>query len=112
MPTVLPDLDVEKIRRFCRTRVPAAMADKVRIEATTRGKTVSVHERRPPWDGSPGEWTATPIAQLRYEGDGLWTLYFADRNGTWMRFPEREPLQPVDVLVSELEEDSTCLFWG
>lgn len=42
MPTVLPDLDVEKIRRFCRTRVPAAMADKVRIEDTARGKTVSI----------------------------------------------------------------------
>ena len=53
-----------------------------------------------------------PIAQLRYEGDGLWTLYFADRNGKWVRFPELEPLQPVDVLVNELEVDSTCLFWG
>lgn len=112
MPTVLPDLDVEKIRRFCRARVPAAVADKVRVDATTRGKTVSIHERRPPWDGSPGEWTSTPIAQLRYEGEGLWTLYFSDRNGKWVRFPEREPFQPVDVLVNELEEDSTCLFWG
>jgi hypothetical protein len=112
VPTVLPDLDVEKVRRFCRNRVPAAVADKVRIEATIRGKNVSVHERRPPWDGSPGEWTSMPIAQLRYEGDGLWTLYFADRNGKWVRFPELEPLQPVDVLVNELEVDSTCLFWG
>lgn len=109
---MLPDLDVEKLRRFCRLRVPAAVADRVRIDATTRGKNVSIHERRPPWDGSPGEWTSTPIAQLRYEGDGLWTLYFADRNGKWVRFPGLDPLQPVDVLVNELETDSTCLFWG
>jgi hypothetical protein len=112
VPTVLPDLDVEKLMLFCRTRVPAAVADKVRIEATARGKSVSIRERRPPWDGSPGEWTSTPIAQLRYEGDGLWTLFFADRNGEWVRFPELEPMQPVAVLIKELEEDSTCLFWG
>jgi len=112
VPTVLPDLDLEKLRRYCRTRVPARVADEVRLEVTTRGKNVSIHERRPPWDGSPGDWTSTPIAQLRYEGDGAWTLYFADRNSKWVRYPELEPMQPVDVHINELEVDPTCLFWG
>jgi hypothetical protein len=107
----LPDLDVEKLRRFCRARVPATLIDKVRLEVTTRGESVCIHERRPPWDGRPGEWTSMPIAQLRYQGDGKWTLRAADRNGKWMRYPV-EPKQSVDVLINELEEDPTFIFWG
>ena len=108
----LPDLDVERLKRFCRTRVPSTLADKVRLEVTTRGKSVSIHERRPPWDGKPGEWTSMAIAQLRYEGDGRWTLYFGDRNDRWVRYPELAPKQPIGLLINELDEDPTCIFWG
>ena len=52
------------------------------------------------------------IAQIRYEGDGTWTLYFGDRYGTWTMYFDLDPKQPVDVLLNELEEDPTCVFWG
>jgi hypothetical protein len=78
---VLPELDVEKVRRWCRDRVPAKFADQVRLEVSTRGKSISIHECRPVWRGAPGDWTKTAIAQIRYEGDGTWTLYFGDRYG-------------------------------
>jgi len=45
--TVLPELDVEKVRRWCRHRVPAKFADEVRLGVTTRGKNISIHECRP-----------------------------------------------------------------
>ena len=112
MPIVLPELDVEKVKRFCRQRVPDSLADEVRLEVSTRGKNVSIHERRPPWRGGPGEWTSMPIAQLRYEGDGTWTLYFGDRYGKWTMYFDLDPKQPVDVIIHELEEDPTCVFWG
>ena len=48
-PPVLPELDVEKVRRWCRDRVPAKFADEVRLEVTTRGKSISIHECRPVW---------------------------------------------------------------
>jgi hypothetical protein len=112
MPVVLPDLDVEKVRRFCRTRIPDAVANNVRLEATTRSRSVFIHERRPPWDGSPGEWTSMPIAQPRYEDDGKWTLFFANQYRKWVRYPELEPKQPIDVLISEINQDPTCIFWG
>ena len=57
MVTVLPELDVEKVRRWYRDRIPAKFADEVRLEVTTRGKSVSIHECRPIWKGPPGEWT-------------------------------------------------------
>ena len=112
VPTVLPDLDVEKLRRFCTKRVPKTLADEVRLEVTTRGKSISIHERRPLWRGPTGEWTSMPIAQLRYEGDGAWTLYFGDRHGKWVVYPALEPRQRVDAIINELEEDPTCIFWG
>ena len=56
-----------------------------------RGRRVSIHEQRPVWRGAPGDWTSMPIAQLRYEGDGRWTLYFGDRNGKWTQYFDLEP---------------------
>jgi hypothetical protein len=109
--TVLPELDIEKLRRSCRKRVPEQLADEVRLEVTVRGKRVSVHECRPPWMGV-GEWTSMPIAQIRYEGGGLWSLYFGDRYGKWTEYFDLEPSQPIDVIIAELEEDPTCVFWG
>jgi hypothetical protein len=109
---VIPDLDVEKVKRFCRDRVPAEFKDEVRLEATTRGKSVSIHECRPVWRGAPGEWTRMSIAQVRYEGDGAWTLYFGDRNGRWTTYPVLDAKQPIDVILEEIETDPTALFWG
>ncbi len=112
MATVLPDIDVEKVKRYCRARIPDTLKDEVRLEVTTRGKSVSIHECRPVWRGAPGEWTRMPIAQLRYEDDGTWTLYFGDRNNKWAMYFDLDGHQPVDVIINELETDPTCLFWG
>ena len=109
--TVLPDLDVEKLRRFCKGRVPERVKDKVRLEVTVKGKRVSIHERRPPFLGV-GEGTSSPIAQVRYEGDGTWTLYFGDRYGKWRLYFDLDTNQPIDVIIKELEVDPTSVFWG
>jgi DUF3024 family protein len=109
---VLPETDLEKLRRFCEDRVPEHVRDKVRLEIITRGKHVQLNERRPPWTGRPGEWTTSKIAQLRYDGHDLWTLYFADRYDGWTLYFDLDPHQPVDVIINELTEDPTCVFWG
>lgn len=112
MASVLPELDVEKVRRWCRERVPAKFKDEVRLEVTTRGKSISIHECRPIWRGAPREWTRTPIAQIRYEGAGTWTLYFGDRNGKWTMYFDLDANQPIGVILDEIGMDPTCVFWG
>jgi DUF3024 family protein len=112
VPTPLPELDVEKLRRFCRARVPDGLRDEIRLDVTTRGKHVAVHECRPAWRGAPGEWTSMPVAQLRYEGNGTWTLYFGDRYSKWTMYLELDPRIPIDVIIKELEDDPTGVFWG
>jgi hypothetical protein len=98
---VLPELDVEKVKRWCRDRVPAKFADEVRLEVTARGKSVSIHECRPIWRGAPGEWSRPPIAQIRYQGDGTWTMY-----------SDLGAHQPIDVILGEIGIDPACIFWG
>ena len=112
MAIVLPEFDVEKVRRWCRERVPAKFNDEVRLEVSTRGKSISIHECRPVWRGAPGEWTKMPIAQLRYEGDGTWTLDFGDRYGGWTMYSDLAAKQPIDVIIKKLETDPTFVFWG
>jgi hypothetical protein len=111
----IPELDVEKVKRFCAKKVPDTLADEVRLEVTIRGRSLSIHERRPVWRGAPGDWTSTPIAQFRYDGDGdgdgKWTLYFGDHNGKWVLYFDLDPKQPIHVLINELEDDPTCVFW-
>ena len=48
----------------------------------------------PVWKGAPGEWTRMAIAQIRYEGDGSWTLYFGDRHGKWTEYFDLDSNQP------------------
>ena len=59
-PTVLPEPDIEKLRRFCEQRVPARAKEQVRLEVSVKGKRVSVHEHRAPYLGLAGEWTSMP----------------------------------------------------
>ena len=111
-PSVLPEHDVEKIRRFCAERIPVALKSEVRLEVSVRGRRVSIHERRPVMLGAPVKWTKMPIAQLRYEDDGTWSLYFGDRYGTWSEYFDLDRHQPIEVVINELAEDPTCVFWG
>ena len=73
--------------RRCPRRFPTRCVSRSRRE----GNNVSIDECRPVWRGAPGEWTTMPVAQLRYDGDGAWTLYFGDRNGKWTLSFDLEP---------------------
>ena len=111
MPAV-PELDLARIRQFCETRVPAHLRDQVRVEAAVRGKSVTIFDCHPPWHEDLTEWTRVPVAQLRYDPDSTtWTLYWADRNSKWHRYDAIEP-GTADELLSEINEDPTCIFWG
>src|SRR5918996_3943224 len=43
------ELDLARIRRWARDRVPVEHEDNVRVEVGVRGANVTVFERRPPW---------------------------------------------------------------
>ena len=107
----LPDDALDKVLIFCSAKMPHDLADKSYLEVTTTDSTLSIHECRLLLQGLPNQWTKTPVAQLRREGDG-WTLYFGDRYGGWTHYDDLDPAQSVDAVIAELEADPTSVFWG
>lgn len=88
--------------------------DKVRIEVDVSPTAITIFECRPPWD-SPGRavnWTRFPVARLRRRRDGVWTLYWRDRNLKFHRYEEVSPTSSIDVLLDEIDRDPTAIFWG
>ncbi len=108
-----PELAVAKIKRYCTDKTPPELRDKMRLEVDVRGNSVAISDCRPLWGGGPGEWTRMKIAQLRYDpSTATWTLYWADRNSRWHRYDDVEPTRDLDVLIAEIDEDPTSIFFG
>jgi Protein of unknown function (DUF3024) len=111
MPAI-PEVDLQRIKRFCVEESPAEQADKVRVVHKVRGKSVTIFESRPPWDGRGAEWIDVPVAQLRYSPETTkWSLHWADRNSRWHPYEFIRP-GSVTSLLEEVEKDTTCIFWG
>ena len=110
----LPADAVAQVERYCETRVPVDMRSHVRIEHSVRGNAITIVERRPPWSELIGpEWTSMNIAQLRYdERARTWSLYAADRNSRWFLYDNVGPAPDVGLLLAEISDDPTCIFWG
>jgi hypothetical protein len=107
-------MDVARIQRWCRARVPEHVRDEIRVEADLADRHVTIVECRPPWRVDAGrEWTRFPIARLRYtKATRLWSLYWRDRNLKFHTYERASPTASVDDLLAELDRDPTAIFWG
>ena len=109
----IPQEAVAAIAAWCASRVEDEHTDDLRIEHETDRSRVTIVERRPPWDGGPGEWTRTTVAQLRYaSSDGHWSLFCADGNGRWCPYDDAPASSDVSTLLEEIDDDPTGIFWG
>ena len=108
--TSIPDTDRARISEYCEEKIPDAMRDQVRIEATFRGDSVTLFECRAPWDPASPDWTRTKVARLR-RGATQWELDCADGRGKWYRF-DPAPNGTLDELLDEIDADTTGIFWG
>ena len=113
-PTLLSELDLARIQRFCDGRVPARLRDQIRIEFEVRGGSVTILECRPPWRPANGpEWTRVPVARLRHvAAQRVWLLDWCDRNLRWHRYDGIDPSPNVDPLLAEIKADPIAIFWG
>lgn len=107
----IPDDALDAVRRFCADRSPEDMLGHYRFEVEVDGNKVSILERRPPWDGGPGDWTKTNVAQLRFAA-GKWTLYESSAERRWRQFRFRGSTPDVGPLLDEITEDPTGSFFG
>ena len=50
---------------------------------------------------------------MRYDATTRrWTIYWADRNGRWLRYPPARPARSVEKLLEIIENDSSGAFFG
>ena len=112
----LPDVTRARIEKrlseYCENKVPPEMRDKHRLGFKVRGNSVTLFEERPSFF-NPFEWVEIVLAQFRYDPKKKkWTLYCADRNSRWHQYWDLEPDKDFEVLLREVEEDPTFIFWG
>jgi hypothetical protein len=110
----LPELDVARVERWCRARVPEQVRDRVRVEVDVADRHLTIVECRPLWRADLGtEWTRFPIARLRYtKGTRLWSLYWRDRNLRFHSYDRVPATTSVEDLLAEVDRDPTAIFWG
>jgi len=101
-----------KLSEFIKRRCPGQVRDQLRLSFTIRGSSATLFEERPSLS-DPSHWTTAPAAQFRYDSHTReWTLFCADRNSRWQPYWQIEPNRDLDVLLLEVEEDPTGIFWG
>ena len=110
----LPELDVARVHRWARARVPVQVRDEVRVEVDVADRHLTVVECRAPWrPGTGEEWTRLPIARLRFtKATGLWSLFWRDRNLRFHAYDLAAATPQLDELLAEIDRDPTAIFWG
>lgn len=104
--------DLARVARWCQQRIPAHARHQVRLEHQTHGHTVTIVERRAPWDPDHGpEWTSRPIAQLRHSTHG-WRLYWADSNSRWHLTHDVPTATSVAPLLEVIDDPGQPPFLG
>ena len=102
-----------KVEAYCERHVPEQYRDEMRLDASARGKAITIVERRPPWREDYGpEWTSMRIAQMRYDpATSCWSIFWADRNDRWLRYPAR-PARSIERILAVIESDQSGAFFG
>ncbi len=108
-----PEIDVARVRRFCRDRIPVHVRDRIRLDVDVSGRAITIVERRAPWAPEIGpEWTSMPIARLRLHAtDGTWALFWSDSNNVWHR-DSLEPTPQIHRLLARVADDPSNRYWG
>ncbi len=71
-------------------------------------------ECRPPWrEGFGTEWTRFPIVRLGYNQTRReWQIYWRDQNLKFHMFDRVAASPNVEHLLTEIDHDTTGIFWG
>lgn len=110
----LPDLDVARVRRWCEQRLPEHARSQVRMECEIAARHLTLVERRAPWREECGtEWSRLPIARLAYsQTTHQWSLHWRDRNPKPHPYDNAQPTTDIRILMDEIDNDPTHIFWG
>jgi hypothetical protein len=100
------------LTRFYDRRVLSHVQHQVRLGHSIRGNSITLFEIRPGYD-NPAAWLKSPVAQFRFSSStGLWSLYWHGPNRRWQPYGNMTATLNFEKLLTELDRDPTCIFWG
>jgi hypothetical protein len=110
LPDPVRDGAVAILERYCGARA----SDARRLEHRERGDSITLVERRPPWQPGPDAgWSSLDVAQLRYDaGSEHWSLFWRRASGRWERYDGVESAASIATLLAEIDADPDGVFWG
>jgi Protein of unknown function (DUF3024) len=112
----LPPEDLERVGAYVdqlNGSMPPDVARQLRYRIDVHRNAVTIVETRPhdPADES-SPWFDLPVARLRFFRSRGWELYWTDRNGDFHVYDLIDPTLDVRVLLDEIDQDPTCIFFG
>jgi hypothetical protein len=111
--TELELAEIEKaVGGLCGRRTRPELKSTVSIEYVVNGHDVTIFERRPRWDGTPGH-TEAGIAKLKFtRSTAQWRLLWMRRDMKWHAYDTRSASGDLSTLVREVDEDEYGCFFG
>ena len=112
LPPLVRQVVEKHLGRYCARRIPEEAKDHVRIAYKIRGNSVTLYEKRPS-RLNPDQSTDLSVAQFRFEPESnQWKLYCSDRRSRWHEYRDLDPSRDFKVLLREVEDDPSAIFWG
>jgi len=112
----LPAADVELVAAFVNklnAGMPPHVASQLRYRLDTDRNALTVVESPAVDPGqSTGDWFDVSVARLRFTRSRGWELYWPDRDSTFHLYEAVEPTQDVTLLLEEIDNDPTGIFFG
>jgi len=112
----MPEEDVVAVRDWVEalnSSMPTHVASQLRYELDLYRNALTLMECRPTLLDDPGsDWFRVPFTRLRFTRSRGWELYWADRDSNFHVYDSIEPTQNVAILLAEIDDDPTCIFFG
>ena len=100
---------------YCDARIEPEIRDQIRLEVDREPASLTLVEARPPWQpGVPDpSWTRLMVARFSYDAlSGKWALSWSDSDQAWHPYAGVNPSRNIEVLLKEVDNDPTGIFWG
>ena len=113
----IPELELRRVStllaELCEKGSPEHLRDQLYLEFVVEDNAITLSEKRTGYGATQGIWLDTPVARFRYSpSKGTWALFCMHRDLKWHRYRPLGPRKTFKLLLREVDEDPTGIFWG
>lgn len=105
----MPEADVAAVCRWADEKAPPEIRDRWYADVEFEDEALTVVECSVIGDS----WLRVETARLEWSSaTGRWTLFCFNGDGDAVLYPYVKPTTQVSRILSEIDADPTCIFWG